>query len=274
MSYYPLFNLQGNAGFVNVANFAPNDWEVTAQSPRNVCAFRTDGSRWLVSRVAALEPDEFGSFEAASFPSLTGADVGGTRVEEVVFLSLRTDDTDAECGELPDSTAPIARWPEWRATIGFASGTSRVSYQGEINPTPVTASLLSFHPFIQFVDARNYFVFLNVERAPQHRWSDLEIFIAGSGKRVDVRRIRNNAANVICLDEYGFTERDLPVFYSGKMTGIPFGFGSAISSGMLSLEHTHPPGSLTIHGDRLQAQREIKTAWVTRLRRMAAGGSE
>lgn len=45
------------------------------------------------------------------------------------------------------------------------------------------------------------------------------------------------------------------------MAGIPFGFGKSISTNMLSLEHTHPPGSLTIHGDKNLAQREIKLNW-------------
>ena len=38
---------------------------------------------------------------------------------------------------------------EWRATVGFNLFESQTSYQGEINPFPQKASLLTFHPFIQ-----------------------------------------------------------------------------------------------------------------------------
>jgi hypothetical protein len=50
------------------------------------------------------------------------------------------------------------------------------------------------------------------------------------------------------------------------MAGIPFGFGKSISSGMLSLEHTHPPGSFTIHGDRFLSQKNIKVGWANFLK--------
>ena len=49
------------------------------------------------------------------------------------------------------------------------------------------------------------------------------------------------------------------------MAGIPFGFGKSRTTGMLSLEHTHPPGSLTLHGNRMKAQRDIKLGWVNHL---------
>lgn len=177
MSFYPLFNIHDALGFVRLANFSPNSWEKVPKGPKMVYAFRTDGTRWLVDRLGSVQENVFQEFEAPDFSSLTGQDADGTRVEELVLLELRTDALAAELGELPPSSLPSTHWPEWRATVGFKSRSSRVSYQGEINPTPPKASLLSFHPFIQFTDIRNYFVFVNLERLPSYRWSEIEIYL-------------------------------------------------------------------------------------------------
>jgi hypothetical protein len=271
MSFYPMFNIRESFGFVRLPNFSPNNWEPAPLGSKRVYAYRTDGVRWLVTDEGAARENAFRSFDTETFPSLGAQDVDGTRVQELVLLQLRTDTVPSELSELPPAGPPSTHWPEWRATIGFRSERSRVSYQGEINPTPPKASLLSFHPFIQFGDVRNFFVFVNVERTPAFRWAEMEIFLSASGRRVDVKKVRSNAANVIPLDGYGFTEQDLPVFHCGRMTGIPFGFGVGVATGMLSLEHTHPPGSLTLHGDRMLAQRDIKSAWVNRFVGLAQG---
>ena len=48
-------------------------------------------------------------------------------------------------------------------------------------------------------------------------------------------------------------------------SGIPFGLGIAKSGRMLSLEHTHPPASLVLHGDRRGVQGKIKKSWIEKL---------
>ena len=45
------------------------------------------------------------------------------------------------------------------------------------------------------------------------------------------------------------------------MAGIPFGFGLNRTAPMLSLEHTHPPASFVVHGNRFETQKIIKTNW-------------
>lgn len=51
------------------------------------------------------------------------------------------------------------------------------------------------------------------------------------------------------------------------MAGIPFGFGLNTNAPMLSLEHTHPPSSLTVHGNRFKSQKNIKTKWFNILKK-------
>ena len=262
MSYFPLFNCLKNKGFVQVANFSPNDWEKVHIGTKQIYSFFSDGKNWISHHEGEIHKDAFTCFNTTQFMERGTQEIDGVLIEELVLIEMRMDILASEIHDtLPKGGLASTEWPEWRANIGFKSEQSRVSYQGEINPTPPTATLLSFHPFIQFDDIRNYFVFINIEKSPLHRWSEIDIYLSESGEKIDTKRIRNNAANIIQLDNYRFTPTDLPVFYCKSMAGIPFGFGESISSGMLSLEHTHPPGSLTLHGNRMFAQRDIKKKW-------------
>ena len=73
--------------------------------------------------------------------------------------------------------------------------------------------------------------------------------------------VKNNSANLIELDKYNFSSNHLPVFICRSMAGIPFGLGIQKNKKMLSMEHTHPPASFVIHGDRFKVQGEIKRRW-------------
>lgn len=266
MSFYPMFNIYNNQGFVQLSNFPPNNWEKVIGGDKDLFSFQTNGKHWEVNSLGVICQDQFKSFQSIDFSLLGHQTIDGVRIEELLLIDMRNDKIPASILELPKSSLPSTIWPEWRATIGFKSEHSRVSYQGEIVPFPPKASMLTFHPFIQFEDINNYFVFLNIESSAIHRWAEVEIYLSRTGKKIDSKKIRNNAANIFPLDEYGFTPEDLPVFYCKSMAGIPFGFGKSNTSGMLSLEHTHPPGSLTLHGNRMHAQRDIKVDWVNHLK--------
>jgi len=261
MSYYPLFDILENRGFVNIPNFPPNNWESTSLGTKKIYQIRTDGNNWLVNEMGDIKENTFSYYDTNNIEALTQLNNDRASTGELALFLLRNNPLDQVLGELPGTDVPGTYWPDWRATIGFKSETSVVSYQGEINPTPPTATLLTFHPFIQFDNTNNYFVFINIENKPGLRWSEMEIYLAESKKRIDSVKIRNNAVNVIPLDHYGFEPDDLPVFYCRTMAGIPFGFGKSLDSGMLSLEHTHPPGSFTLLGNRLNAQKNIKVGW-------------
>jgi hypothetical protein len=261
MPFYPLFKVRDITGFVNLANFSPNNWEQVSVGVKNVYSINSDGRQWKVRQHGIISENGFRSFNTSDFLFSKTNQLDGTYIEDLILFDMRVGELTDHLNELPASGFLSSQLPEWRATIGFKSLNSQTSYQGEILPTPPKATLLTFHPFIQFEDVSNYFIFLNIEKSPVHRWSEIDIYLSSSGKKIDTKKIRNNAANIIPLDEYGFTPEDLPVFYSKSMAGIPFGFAKSISTGMLSLEHTHPPGSLTIHGNRILAQRDIKIGW-------------
>lgn len=262
MSYTPLFDVIDNKGFAGLCNFAPNNWEKTNVGRKYVASFMTDGQKWITRSLGSLDQDEFLNLDSSNFEMLNTHEANGVFISEICLLDLRVDEVVNErIDELPNSGLSGTHWPEWRSTIGFRNSGSQVSYQGEINPFPPKASLLTFHPFIQYNEVDNYLVFLNAEKSPIHRWAELEIFTASNRKRVGTHRVRNNAANIIPLNKFGFEPNDLPVIQCHNMAGIPFGLGIGQKSNMLSFEHTHPPGSLTLHGNRWGNQKLIKMGW-------------
>jgi hypothetical protein len=49
------------------------------------------------------------------------------------------------------------------------------------------------------------------------------------------------------------------------MAAIPLYFSSAMDGAYLSLEHTHPPASLVVHGRRWEAQKMLKNRWFAKV---------
>jgi hypothetical protein len=267
MSFYPLFDLNEAKGFISIPNFSVNNWEKTHNGIKTIYSFRiSKNSTWDVHNFGPIAENDFFNITTDELnENLSYEMIDDIIIGDLILFQLRNENLGSCLIELPNPDFESTKWPEWRATIGFACENAKVSYQGEINPTPANATLLTFHPFIQFVGIKNYFVFVNVEKSPIERWSEIEIFDSRTGKKIDTKKVRNNSVNIIPLDKYDFTPLDLPVFYCKSMAGIPFGFGKAITTDMMSLEHTHPPASLTLHGNRMVAQKNIKVAWANYL---------
>ena len=71
---------------------------------------------------------------------------------------------------------------------------------------------------------------------------------------------------MIDLDQYKFAQTDLPIFICPTMAAVPFGLGISFDNKGLSLEHTHPPGSFVVRGDRNKIQKQIKSEWFKTLK--------
>jgi hypothetical protein len=162
---------------------------------------------------------------------------------------------------LPSNEIWNSQTPAWRSTVGVRGRKCRASYQGELEPFPEKGSLLSFHPFIQFGEVSNYLVTLNLQRNPDTRPAKIEVYDSRNRSLLDVQSLRRNGATVIPLDGYGFGPEDLPVFLSRDISAVPFGLGIAKDKSIMSLEHTHPPASFFLHGDRWKQQAQTKKAW-------------
>lgn len=262
MPFFPLLNTTKAAGFTSVHNFSPNNWENQCEETKTVWAIYSDGIKWKTKKLDSLDPGASKTYHYSELHKHINA-----KEQPLIVLQLRKTSLAETLDELPPQEFTYTKTPEWRATVGFNLLESQTSYQGEIDPFPPRASLLTFHPFIQYQKIKNYFLFINVEKSPTYRESSIEIYEANSRNFVDEVKVFGNHTNLIELDQYGFSPTDLPVFISRSMAGIPFGLGVSDDKKMLSLEHTHPPASFAVHGERFKVQAEIKRQWFNALTR-------
>ncbi len=260
MSFSPLFKIFDIEGFNNLVNFPPNDWELKKINKfNNVVSLYTNGDKWIAKDVSKIELNNFKRFSTKDFELFNSKSFKNS--SPILLLKIVDNLDKYEFDELPIFDIEKTVIPEWRSTIGFEFNNTEASYQGEINPFPSKASLLTFHPFIQYENVENFLVFLNIEKSAIYRETTLDIFNGVDKNCIDSVLIRNNTANIIPLDKYKFKKSDLPVFCSKNMAGIPFGFGINRSQSMISFEHTHPPSSFSIHGNRFLTQKKIKSLW-------------
>lgn len=256
MAFFPLPNINEVNGFCEVHNYPPNDWENASAGPKYLWGIYSNGKKWITKEICSLNVGESRRVEYKYF-NLKNYKSNSP----LVVLQMREKSLEKYIDELPKHEFFYTKSPEWRATVGFKFRNSETSYQGEINAFPQKASLLTFHPFIQYNNIENYFVFMNLESTPMFRSSKIEIYNSNDKKLIDIVDVKSNSTNIIPLDKYNIKQDQLPVFICRNMAGIPFGFGLNRSAPMLSLEHTHPPASFVVHGNRFETQKIIKTNW-------------
>lgn len=259
MSYYPVLKAPGARGWATLCNFPPNNWEVRHRGDQWVNVTWASEGRWLTESLGALAE---GGVRTVTDQELAGR----VPAEALALLSLTRTPLPAESGILPKLDTPSTTTPAWRATLGLATDTAQTSYQGELDPFPQTGTLLTFGPFLQFgAGLENHLILLNLENSATDRISELEIFdSAGLGLKGKFK-VRNNSANVIPLDGLGFGPENLPLLICRSMAAIPLYFSRTSDGAFLSLEHTHPPASLVVHGKRWEAQKLLKNRWFAKV---------
>lgn len=254
--FYPLIKVLGLTGWVDLFNFPPNDWQGRGRSTVVISVFYPDanGDDWVSVTLQHLRPGEVTRIKTDDLP-----DEALSRGAAFLFASRQQ--PPSAMSELPTERAWNSDTPAWRATVGMQGHSSRVSYQGEIEPFPLNGSLISFHPFLQFVGVDNYLLTVNLQSLPIRSSANIEIYRASTRDLIDVQPVLRNGASIIPLDGYGFTANDLPVFVCREISVIPFGLGLSQNGEVLSLEHTHPPASFFIHGERWKQQSVVKGKW-------------
>jgi len=262
MPFFPLCNVNKTEGYCTIHNFPPNNWEEVSLGHKYLWAIYSDGSKWITKLICKIGQREskkvfYSDFELES----------DGNISPLIILQLRKTPLNPFLRELPKHEFQYSSTPEWRATVGFKYLTAETSYQGEINPFPNKASLLTFHPFIQYSNIENYFVFVNLESSPVYRETKIEIYNSNKREYIDEVTVRNNSINLIPLNKYNIKQEELPIFLCRNMAGIPFGLGINDTGPMLSLEHTHPPASLVVHGPRWRFQKDIKERWFSILKK-------
>ena len=256
MAFFPLASVKNTKGYCTIHNFSPNQWELKKESKKTLWAIYAEANYWKTKELDTFEIGASKTYYYEDFNLPTHQNQS-----PLILLQFRNTPLEKKLKLLPDHEFLYSKVPEWRSSVGFQINNAQTSYQGEINPFPPKASLLTFHPFIQFNKVNNYLVVFNAEKSPVIRNSILEIYNSLTKELVDKVQVKNNHSNLIPLDQYEFSPQELPVFVCRTMAGIPFGLGICQSNSMLSLEHTHPPASFVVHGKRFKVQSEIKRKW-------------
>ncbi|MFA6051850.1 MAG: hypothetical protein WC762_04595 [Methylobacter sp.] len=258
MSYYPILKAPGCQGWTTLCNFSPNNWETRDATEKFVSLTWAEEGAWRTESLGVLA---HGAMRTISTEEISGVIPEGV----LPLLSLSTSKLSARSDSLPQIDAPRTAMPAWRATLGLSTNNALVSYQGEIDSFASPGSLLTFCPFIQFgEEIENYLIFLNMENSPVTRTSQVEIYDAENTALRRKFEVRNNDVTIIALDGLGFSPIDLPLIICREMSGIPLYFSKTCDGSFLSLEHTHPPASYVIHGQRREAQKILKNTWFSR----------
>ncbi len=246
--------IENFTGWVNIVNFPPNRWEYRQKTSYHLYLIHSDSEKWKTSYINKIE---FGQNILLSTNDFK--ETFSKSSLALVYPSQKK--LDPELSALPKITTWHTELPAWRASSGFKNIHAQVSYQSDLYPLPPGGTMLTFHPFIQFGELSNYLVVLNAQKDPRIIRHKLYIFNSKNKQMIDHAEIETNSVSVIGLDKYEFKQSDLPVFISTKMAAIPFGLGVSADSKNLSLEHTHPPASFVVRGDRIKIQKQIKSDW-------------
>jgi len=245
-------------GFLDLVYHSPNNWENRIRRKVYIHLIWSENSYWRTRYITTmgkgdvyriktgdLDPDIMQNNLALAYPSLS-------------MLPEKIQ-------KLPIEKTWYSEVPAWRNSTGFTTQYAQVSYQAEIEPFPPKASLLTFHPFIQYSNMQNNLIIINATNDPMIKEHELKVYNSMTANLIDIVKIKSNSTSEIPLDQYDFNPSDLPVFACDTMAGIPFGLGISTDNLVLSLEHTHPPASLVIFGDRRLMQSNIKQIWFQKL---------
>ena len=256
--FFPILRVLDLEGFLELSYVPANNWETRESRPMNVYAIWPYGDFWRCELHCTIKYGE--SFR------ITSGSLDPEMLKTGICLFYPTvQKLKSKLNVLPSTPYWHSNIPEWRCTSGFYNDKAQTSYQSEIFPLPSKASMLTFHPFIQFNEIKNYLLVINVIREPNVLSHKIDLFNSVNLEWHGSAPINTNSASIVDLDSFGFTREELPLFLSQEMAGIPFGLGIAKDGSMLSLEHTHPPASLVLFGNRNEIQSKIKKIWLQRL---------
>ena len=261
MSYYPILKAPYCTGKTTLYNFPPNNWEGARNDKKVINLSYIDDGLW--------HSIELGELAHGDCQIINYQDVKNLVPDNALpLLSLTRNKLEKTSEELPQLADSETNVPQYRSTLGLVSKHTMTSYQGEINPFPKQASLLTFSPFLQFGSGvENYVLIMNLEKLPESRKAVVEIYDAHSKELKKIKSAYSNQINIISLNDMGFNEQNLPVIICREMAFIPLYFSSYKLGEMLSLEHTHPAASLVVHGNRFGVQKQIKESWFSQLKK-------
>ena len=242
-------------GSTVVHNFPPNDVQKVVQKSRYLNLIWMEANCWktkLITKIKPLESKEV--FYDLIKPKETNNDL--------LIMCITDEPLPPNMNSLPTHTLPTTT-PIWRSTVCINRNNSSASYQGEIKPFPEKATLLSFIPFMQKkINVNNYLIFLNLESKPNIRKGSLKFSTVRQPELIiKDAEIKSNSCNFIDLNSLNIDDNELLICYTKSMSGIPLFLSFSNDDSPMSLEHTHPPASFFIHGNRNNLQSTLKENW-------------
>ena len=260
MTFFPVLRVPGFEGTVTVHNFSPNNFEENTTSQRHIYVCWTDGNRWRYKYLASLKhgesktvrdsemqafiPQEFSPFVFMTHSILTSAIFDPTTVK-----------------------SPKSQIPSWRGTIAIESANqARSSYQGEIHPLPSSGTCLTFNHLQQPGEhIRTWLIAVNLEASAIPRKADIDFYNSAENNQLLHRETMvSNGSNSFLLPKAIASNQNIAILCR-TASFIPVFLSHDIECRRMSLEHTHPPASSAIYGDRFRAQKIIKSRWLSEL---------
>tara|TARA_B100000767_G_C19682613_1_gene500283 strand:- start:25 stop:831 length:807 start_codon:yes stop_codon:yes gene_type:complete len=258
-NFYPILRAPNCNGFTVVHNYPPNNWEIRKNFDKYINITWSDGFKWNTKIIGTLAKNK--SYR------INEKDLNFVPNHLLALSSLSINKLPTTSDILPEDIDMKTNMPEWRATIGLESELGgATSFQGEAHAFPSNGSILSFAPFLQQgKDLSSYLLFISIEKSPLFRHTTL-FFLDAYGKKIMIKKpIISNHLSTVKLDEIGYRPSELIVLTTENIVGIPL-FMTAYKKGKeLSLEHTHPPASFALHGNRWGLHKELKEIWTKKL---------
>ena len=261
MPFYPIIQAPYCIGRTVVHNFPANNWEKFKIIDRYVNVTYLDKGIWKSETIQKIKSGQSLGFSKN--------DLGFDNSNESPILLSLSDYIiqNSEHLRIPDISLDATYYPVHRGSIKLISDYTSTSYQGEIIPFPSTGSFLSFPSFIQKgMGIENYMLLLNIENEPSKRKEKVYFFEANTRNLMGSIDVFSNYLNLIDLDQFCFDSEDLPIILCKKMSFVPLFFSTEKKGKFMSLEHTHPPASFAVHGERFLIQKYIKNFWFEELK--------
>ena len=231
--YFPILKTNFTTSFNHFVNVSPSTYHADP-SPLFIHRLNYTGSCWEVTQVELINPNSALNIESSS--SISNFEV---------FVA-----TDKELGHsqksLSKSWLSSSSYPEWRATSGIISKTTKLSasYQGE---TPVFdfAKSCVFHNIIpKSLVCNIYLMFYSLHSSESK--TGILTFYDKNYQPLDSVEVYTNQHNIIHPDRDLLTA-SVTIVVNG-IGGIPFFLLDGPQT--FSLEHTHPPISSVVPKQR------------------------
>ena len=260
MSFYPILRVPGFHASVTLYNYSPNNFECSQSRYRHAYVSWANGKYWTNQQIGTLGPGESFVISQNDLPALVPA-------ESQPFVFICNDILSHQTSNIGKIETPCTSLPAWRATISLEfKDISKTSYQGEIDPFPESGTCLTFNYLTQQDSTiETWLIALNLIKPPLLKQAEIKFFDpAHSPAPIHQELMHTNGINSFLLPQ-DISQNENIVITCEESSFVPLFFSHNQDRTQLSLEHTHPPASSAIYGDRFKAQKIIKHNWMSHL---------